>query len=68
MIIQILIVKSLRKRCIKLTNKIVEIQGVFCDACDSAGFVMLYSNGDTQVLSCNCENIKQEYLFFEEAE
>ena len=48
--------------------EIVEIQGVFCDTCESAGFVMLYENGDTQVLACNCENIKQEYLFFEEAE
>ena len=51
-----------------MSNEIVEIQGVFCDTCDSAGFVMLFENGDTQVLSCNCEKIKNEYLFFEEAE
>ena len=51
-----------------MINEIVEIQGVWCDACDSAGFVMLHDNGDTEVLSCNCENIKGEYLFFEEAE
>ena len=48
--------------------EIVEIQGVFCDTCESGAFVMLYSNGDTQVLSCNCENIKDEFLFYQEAD
>ena len=51
-----------------MTNEIVEIASAFCDECDSAGFVMLYENGDVQVLACKCENIKQEYLFYEEAE
>ena len=51
-----------------MTNEIVEIQGVFCDTCESAGFVMLYSNGDTQILSCNCEKIKDEFLFYTEAD
>ena len=51
-----------------MTNEIAEIQGVFCDSCESAGFVMLYENGDTQVLPCSCENIKGEYLFYSEAE
>ena len=47
-----------------MTNEIVEIQGVWCDDCDSAGFVMLHENGDTEILACNCEKIENEYLFF----
>ena len=44
-----------------MTNEIVEIQGVWCDDCDSAGFVMLHENGDTEILACNCEKIENEY-------
>jgi hypothetical protein len=49
-----------------MTNAIVEIQGIFCDTCNSSGFVMLHENGDTEVLKCECEGKIKEYYFFEE--
>jgi hypothetical protein len=49
-----------------MNNAIVEIQGILCDTCDEAGFVMLHENGDTEILACKCENKKNEYYFFEE--
>ena len=47
-----------------MINEIVEIQPVLCDECNSAGFVMLYGNGDAEVLHCDCLNNKKEYFLF----
>ena len=47
-----------------LKNDIVEIQSVLCDDCNSAGFVMLLENGDTQILHCDCKDNKDEYFLF----
>jgi hypothetical protein len=46
-------------------NSIVEIQGVPCDECMGAGFVMLNQNGDVEVLACDCPDKQDEYIFFE---
>ena len=45
-------------------NNIVEIQGVPCDTCNGAGFVILNANGDTEILSCDCPTKNDEYFFF----
>jgi uncharacterized protein (AIM24 family) len=43
---------------------IVEIQGIPCDNCEGAGFVMLHENGDVETIKCNCVEIENEYFVF----
>ena len=45
-------------------NEIVEIQSVLCNDCNGAAFVMLFDNGDTEVLACDCKDEQNGYFVF----
>ena len=45
-------------------NEIVEIQSVLCEDCKGAAFVMLYDNGNTEVLACDCKDVQDEFILF----
>ena len=47
-----------------IKNEIAEIQSVLCNDCNGAAFVMLFDNGDTEVLARDCKDEQNEYFIF----
>ena len=48
-------------------TEVLEITGIPCVDCEGVGFVMLWNNGDVELLNCECGN-DQFTLFGDESD